>query len=576
MTRRRGLLVGVLGAAAVLLLGRYVSVVLAERWYAEALGVGDALAARVRLDAALRLLTAGCTFLLALANLLAVRQSIVSLALPRQVGDLAIAEAVPGAILTAGAVVLAGLLALGAACLAPATLAAQLALDGVTFGLRDPYLYRDVGFYAAWLPFERWLLETATAIVVLVSAVTVTLYAATPSIRLEGGRWYVAGWVRRHVAVLMGAGLLLLAWAWRLAAFEVVSAADEPFGAVTHRIVLPYARLTPYLGLAGAVLVGRWLWTGRWRAALGLALTLGVGVPVGRAVLVAVGSRQGTLSRRAEWDIPYARTRAAFAGWALDSNARGIAAMGVAADDGATPPLPAAAEGPADSARFAPGAGRYAIVDDPAGVVRAPALSGPWNRLWLAWSLRTPGLLRAGRGLASPRLLTRRDPVERLMSVYPFLTPVGPARLESGPIGPRWAVDLFIVAEDAPISSAVPLGGRSIRYARQVATGTVDASTGAVGLILSAEADPVLRAWMAIAPDLFRPGLVVPADADAGREGPREAGLESTTAAGDAVAVLAPLRVAYDSAAAAAQRGDLRAFEGAWWRLGRLLGRRGP
>ena len=575
MTRRRGLLVGVVGAAAVLLVGRLFAVVIAERWYAEALGVGNALAARVRLDAALRLLTAGSTFVLALANLLAVRQSIVSLALPRQVGDLAIAEAVPGAILTAGAVALAGLLALGAACLAPATLATQLALDGVTFGVSDPYLFRDVGFYVAWLPFERWLFETAAALLALVSAVTVCLYAATPSIRLEGGRWRVAGWVRRHLAVLAGAGLLLLAWAWRLAAFDVVGAADAVFGAVTHRVRLPYARLAPYAALVGAVLVGRWLWSGRWRAALGLAGALVLAVPLGREVLVAVGSRQGTLARRAEWDAPYARTRAAFAGWALDSSARWAAAMGVAAEDDAPPGDPSSAgeDGPLESARFAPAAGRYAVVDDPTGTVRAPALSGAWRRLWLAWSLRTPGLLRAGWGLASPRLVTRRDPVERLASVYPFLTPVGPARLAPGPMGPRWTVDLFIVADRAPISSAVSLGGRSIRYARRVAIGTVDASTGAVGLILQGEPDPVLRAWMAVAPDLFRPGLVILPDERSGDSG--AGGADAGADAGTNRA-LALVRAAYDSASAAARRGDLRTFEGAWWRMGRLLGLRGP
>ncbi|MEK0431006.1 MAG: hypothetical protein RL139_810 [Gemmatimonadota bacterium] len=571
MWGRRGLLAWVAGIAGILLIGRVVSTWLAERWYADALGVVGAFDARVRMEAWLRAGTAATGFLFALANLLAVRHSIVSMVLPRQLGDLAIGEVVPAGVLTAIAIALAAVLALGFAGLTPDTVAVQLAWDGVRFGVEDPYLFHDVGFYVAWLPFERWLFGTAALIVGAVAALTVSLYLATPSVRREDGRWHVSGWVRRHMALLSGAGLLLWSWSWRLDGLAQVGAGDGAFGAVAHLLVLPAHRAMVGLGAACSALVALALWRGRVRLAVVVASLVVFGSPVVDRSLQTLGERQGAPNVREDRDRAYAATRRAFAAWAQDSAVATVAAMAIVAE-ASSPADQAGAVGGArstDSARFAPGAGRYAVVSDPTGAIQAPAFDRFDRRLVQAWALRTPALIRAGRTLEAPRLLTRRDPVDRIQNVYPFLTAVGPARLEPGPAGPVWTVDLFVTAADFPLVAAGPAALGVARYARHVGVGVVDAATGAVGIRLSGAPDPVLRAWMAIAPDLFSPARLLPPVLPSSGAG------GASPAARDTAAWSA-LRAAYDTATAASRRSDRRSFEEAWLRLGRLLGRRAP
>ena len=108
MTTRRWVFVTLAGFALLLVVGRWLSGVYAEwTWYVSM----DALPlykSRLMHQAALRGGAALAGFLLAFANLYAVRSSIVSLVLPRRLANLEIGEAVPGRALT-GLVVMAHL-----------------------------------------------------------------------------------------------------------------------------------------------------------------------------------------------------------------------------------------------------------------------------------------------------------------------------------------------------------------------------------------------------------------------------------------------------------------------------------
>jgi hypothetical protein len=81
------------------------------------------------------------------ANLFSVRHSIVSLVLPRRVGDLEIGEEVPGRTLMLAVLLLSA--ALGALLTIPYgdwTLLAQ-AWRGLGYGEYDPYHQVDIGFW---------------------------------------------------------------------------------------------------------------------------------------------------------------------------------------------------------------------------------------------------------------------------------------------------------------------------------------------------------------------------------------------------------------------------------------------
>ena len=92
---RRWLLIGIAGAALALLLGREIAHVYTDYlWYAS-LGATDVWRDRYSSLFMLRLLCTLCATVFVFANLYAVRQSVVSLVLPRRIGNLDIGEEVP-------------------------------------------------------------------------------------------------------------------------------------------------------------------------------------------------------------------------------------------------------------------------------------------------------------------------------------------------------------------------------------------------------------------------------------------------------------------------------------------------
>jgi len=127
-----------------------------------------------------------------------------------------------------------------------------------------------------------------------------------------------------------------------------------------------------------------------------------------------------------------------------------------------------------------------------------------------------------------------------------------------------------------------------VRYRRPAGVALIDAMTGAVRILPPADPDPVLRAWMALVPDLFAAGAAVGTGVDlaavAPTPGERTAAADSTDARplpGDAaVPPIGELRAEaaalYDVMEAARRAGDWSAYGVAWRRLGTLLGRPAP
>lgn len=307
---RRGLLGLLAGGALALLAGRWLAGLYADRAFYHTLGL-DAIwhgkfVAASTLAASAFVLVSAFTF----ANLFAVRQSIVSLVLPRQVGDLEVAEAIPTARLTLAAAVIA--LTVGAlfALLPHDWSGALLAWDGVAFGEFEPYLERDLGFYVAWLPFERGVQERSTAVVGAVTMLVLIAYGVTPSIRWTSTGLYVSTWVRRHLAVLAGLLVLLVGWDWRLDRYERLSAgsglwagvdAETVFSAFDHRIALPYLAIASFMTMPIAAVLMWAGWKGYLRLGLAMLSVLLLGGPVAGSVLPLVA--------RPELSTPEARRR---------------------------------------------------------------------------------------------------------------------------------------------------------------------------------------------------------------------------------------------------------------------------
>src|SRR5205823_13921891 len=112
------------------------------------------------------------------SNLLCVCRSFGSMQRSRRLGDLEIVEAVPQPILLAGTVasglVFGFLLALGTG---DWWMSAVIAAHGVGFGVTDPLLHRDVGYYLGTLPWSEQLRALALAAVSSATLVVGLLYA---------------------------------------------------------------------------------------------------------------------------------------------------------------------------------------------------------------------------------------------------------------------------------------------------------------------------------------------------------------------------------------------------------------
>lgn len=322
MTGRRGLLWLLAGLALALLVGRWVAGLYGDWAFHHALGA-DALWRGRMLDLALlRSAAFAVAFLFTFAHLFAVRQSIVALVLPRTIGGVEIAEAIPTRRLT--------LLALGGALLVALvfaltehewTLLAQ-ALHGVPFREYEPYLDRDLGFYVNWLPFERHLFDNASVLLVLTAATVLFAYVVTPSVRWDERGLYVSTWVRRHLGVLGGIAIALVAWDWRLDRFALLDYGSgdlrylyeaRPFTAFDHRVLLPYLAVISFAALPVAVVFVWAVWRANLRLALGLLTAVFVAGPVTRVVILpaAAGPKAATRETVAR-QRPYDATRALF------------------------------------------------------------------------------------------------------------------------------------------------------------------------------------------------------------------------------------------------------------------------
>lgn len=286
MAGRRWLLILVAGAALTLLIGRGLAQIYTDYLWFASLGAADVWRAQYASLFALRLLCGTAATLFVFANLYAVRQSVVSLVLPRRIGNLDIGEEVPRRQLTWTAAALSVLIGVGLAWSQrdwSGYLAAQI---GQPFGESDPYFVADLGFFVYRLPLELSLFTWTMTVVLVVIGLVVLFYALTPSLRWEQGGLYISGYVRRHLAMLAGVLLLVLAWHYRLEMYTILgdgSAGDGAFSYVDHRVAIPASLLLSLVTLGAGLTV---LWAG-WTGQMRLAFAALTGV-----ILAAIAARQ--------------------------------------------------------------------------------------------------------------------------------------------------------------------------------------------------------------------------------------------------------------------------------------------
>ncbi len=194
----------------------------------------------------------------------------------------------------------------------PACLQARF---GHPFGESDPYFNADLGFFVYQLPFEASLFTWATASVLCVAAVVVFLYLLTPGLRFERGRVHISEYIRRHLAVLAGVLVVLLAWHLRLEMYGVLLHGTGPggaFSALDHRVRVPGALVLAMVTLAAGLVVVWAGWTGQRRivvAAVSAILVTGIAT---RDVAPLIARRFPAQPDSTLRERPYEATRAGY------------------------------------------------------------------------------------------------------------------------------------------------------------------------------------------------------------------------------------------------------------------------
>jgi hypothetical protein len=111
------------------------------------------------------------------------------------------------------------------------------------------------------------------------------------------------------------------------------------------------------------------------------------------------------------------------------------------------------------------------------------------------------------------RLLMRRNILTRVRALAPFLNWDADPYIVIGDNGHLyWLLDAFTTSNSYPDSASYPFDDDAINYMRNSVKVVVDAYTGATTLYVFDPRDPIIGAWRAIFPSLFRDASAMPSD----------------------------------------------------------------
>ncbi len=140
------------------------------------------------------------------------------------------------------------------------------------------------------------------------------------------------------------------------------------------------------------------------------------------------------------------------------------------------------------------------------------AVGSGLRRFCVAWAMNDLSKLPFSDDVTSEsRVLMYRNIKDRAARIAPFLTYDDDPYMVVNKDGRLvWMVDAYTSANRFPYSRHYNVSGKSVNYIRNSVKVTIDAYTGAVNYYVFDDADPVVAAYRAAFPELFKPASEMP------------------------------------------------------------------
>jgi hypothetical protein len=297
LSRARRLGVAIGAVVCVLFAGRWVAGVLADWWWAAELSPAAAtfLTQVHFLRFVLKLTGMSIAAAWFIGHFFVVYRAVGSVQIRRHVANLEIREALTPRMLLTAAIAGGALLGLVVGG-RPSGWWPQvvLAWHGVTYGMIDPLLQRDLGLYVAQLPLWRTTHDFALILVVLALGLVFGLYVIVGAIRWMEGRPAINDHARRHLGWLLLALGVVLAWGYLLEPYELVAGLSAPPPAGGWRAAVSVAPVLAGIALAAGGLSAIWAIQSRHTLAAAGWIVLAVSSVIGHWLIPSMFEAEAT------------------------------------------------------------------------------------------------------------------------------------------------------------------------------------------------------------------------------------------------------------------------------------------
>lgn len=308
------------GRVLILLLGAAVILLMASRMlvglYVDALWFGEVGYAAVfwkdlrwvwGTRAVMALLVAAALYL----NLRVVAASLGTLQIRRRFGNLEIAERLPSHYISWGVAGFAAFLGLWFGASVPDGVArsALLWVNAPEWGVADPFLGRDLGWFVFSVPLFRAGVTFGLVISFLLLAVTLGGYATTGTFQFGPRGLVMTAGARRHLGILLALFLVLLGARFSLgrSLLLLYGSADIPglFGYADHAARFPAMRILAVLSVIAALGVVVGSWRNQIVPTLAGIGALALGVILGGQLYPSMVQRFSVVPNQLERETPY-------------------------------------------------------------------------------------------------------------------------------------------------------------------------------------------------------------------------------------------------------------------------------